>query len=137
MLYHVPDRAGAISEIKRVLKSGGHLIATTIGKNHLKELAVWFREVNNSFKSFGSPFTLENGLEQLKQVFSQITLSRYPDNLHVTEIEPLIAYIRSSMYTTEVSEDKLVQLEHDLEKELKDKGKIFITKDSGLFEAIK
>ncbi len=32
MLYHVPDRPKAIAEIKRVLKPGGRLIATTIGK---------------------------------------------------------------------------------------------------------
>ena len=137
MLYHVPDRPKAIAEIKRVLKPSGRLIATTVGKNHLQELAVWFREVNDAFESFGNPFTLENGLEQLKQFYSQVTVTRYPDNLHVTEVEPIMAYIRSSMHATEVSEDKLAKLQLGLEKELKEKGKIFISKDSGLFEAIK
>ncbi|MCI0552069.1 MAG: methyltransferase domain-containing protein [Anaerolineae bacterium] len=136
MLYHVPDRPKAIEEIQRVLKRNGHLFATTVGENHLKELAVWFREVNDAFESFGNPFTLENGLEQLKRFFSQVTVSRIPDNLHVTEVEPIMAYIRSSMHATEVSEEKLVKLQHDLEKELKEKGRIFISKDSGLFEAI-
>jgi ubiquinone/menaquinone biosynthesis C-methylase UbiE len=139
MLYHVPDRAKAITEIKRVLKPKGRLFATTIGKKHLKKIADWLRQVSprNSFKSFGSPFTLENGSEQLKQFFSQVTISRYPDHLHVTEAEPIIAYIRSSIHATELSEVELAKIRLDLEKEIKEKGKIFITKDSGLFEAFK
>ena len=137
MLYHIPDRPKAMEEIKRVLKPGGRLIATTVGKNHLKDLAVWFRQVNDAFVLFGNPFTLENGLEQLKLFFSQVTISRYPDELHVTEVEPILAFIRSSMYATEVSEEKLAKLQVDLEQELKEKGEIFISKDSGLFEAIK
>jgi ubiquinone/menaquinone biosynthesis C-methylase UbiE len=137
MLYHVPNRPKAIAEIKRVLKSGGRLIATTVGKGHLKELAVWFRQVNPAFEAFGNLFTLENGLEQLNQFFSQVRVSRIPDNLHVTEVEPIINYIRSSMHATEVSGEELAKLRVDLENELKDKGKIFISKDSGLFEAVK
>jgi len=139
MLYHVPDRPKAIAEIKRMLKPNGRLFATTIGKKHLKKMADWLRQVNpgNTFDSFGSPFTLENGLGQLKQFFSQVTVSRYSDSLHVTEIKPIIAYIRSSIHATELLEEELVSIQLDLEKELKEKGKIFISKDSGLFEAIK
>lgn len=139
MLYHVPDLPKAITEIKRVLKPSGHLFATTIGKNHLKEIANWLRQVNlgSDFESFGSPFTLENGLEQLNRFFSQVTVSRYPDNLHVTEVIPIIAYVRSSMHAKELSEEKLSNLQYELEKELDEKGVIFISKDSGLFEAAK
>jgi putative IMPACT (imprinted ancient) family translation regulator len=41
------------------------------------------------------------------------------------------------MRVAELSESELATLESDLEKELEEKGSIFITKDSGLFEAIK
>ena len=139
MLYHVPDRPKAIIEIKRVLKPGGRLIATTVGENHMKEMMDWFREVHisKSWESFANSFTLESGLVQLKPFFSEITLSRYEDNLHITEIEPIMAYIHSGLRVSELSEEELAKLQLDLEKELKEKGKIFITKDSGLFEAIK
>jgi ubiquinone/menaquinone biosynthesis C-methylase UbiE len=139
MLYHVPDRPQAIEEIKRVLKPGGHLIATTVGENHMKEMMDWYARVHVSqvWESFANPFTLENGLEQLQYFFSQVSLSHYEDNLQVTEIEPLIAYIRSGVRVRELSEDELSNLQHDLEKELKEKGKIFIAKDSGLFGAVK
>jgi ubiquinone/menaquinone biosynthesis C-methylase UbiE len=139
MLYHVPDRPKAIGEIKRVLKPKGHLIAATVGDNHLYEMMDWLGRVhvNRVWESYANPFTLESGLEQLKSYFPHVTLSRYEDSLNVTEIEPIMAYIHSSMRVMELSEEELSNLRLDLEKELKEKGKIFISKDSGLFEAIK
>ena len=38
MLYHVPDRPAAFSEIHRVLTAGGRLFATTLGRGHLRKL---------------------------------------------------------------------------------------------------
>ncbi|MBI1793566.1 MAG: methyltransferase domain-containing protein [Chloroflexi bacterium] len=139
MLYHVPDRPKAIAEIKRVLKTGGHFFATTVGDSHLKEITNWFRQIHKSevWDSFANLFTLENGLGQLKPFFPNVTLSRYEDNLHVTELEPLIAYFRSGIRAGKLLEDEFTKIKTDLKKELKEKGKIFITKDSGLFEAIK
>lgn len=137
MLYHVPDRPKAITEIKRIMKPGGHLFAATVGDNHIKEMKAWLLKVHDDKASDINPFTLESGLEQLKPFFPNVTLSRYEDNLHVTEIEPIMAYIRSSFRATELSEDEFAKVQADLEKELSEKGRIFITKDSGLFEAIK
>src|SRR5215216_5149504 len=90
MLYHVPDLSKAVTEIRRVLKSGGHLFATTIGQSHLKEITNWIRRLNpgTDFISFGSSFNLENGWELFQQFFPQVTQSRYPDSLQATEIKP-------------------------------------------------
>ncbi len=139
MLYHVPDRPKAIGEIKRVLKTDGHLFATTVGENHMKEISNWFRRIHKSdiWDMFDNSFTLENGLDQLKPFFPNTTVSRYEDNLHVTELELLIAYIRSGVRAGELSEDEFMKLQNELAKELKEQGKIVITKDSGLFEARK
>src|SRR5262249_18967309 len=38
MLYHVPDRARAFSEIRRVLRPGGRFYAATNGEAHLQEI---------------------------------------------------------------------------------------------------
>jgi SAM-dependent methyltransferase len=139
MLYHVPDRMKAIIEIKRVLKTGGQFFATTVGDNHMKEITDWFRQIHRSevWESFANPFTLENGLGQLKPIFPNVTVSHYEDNLHVTELEPLVAYFRSGVRAGELSEDEFAKLENDLKQDLKEKGRIFITKDSGRFEAVK
>lgn len=139
MLYHVSDRPKALTEIKRVLKTGGRFFATTVGENHMKEKAAWIRKVDSSKQpvSFSVAFTLENGLAQLKSFFPNTSVSRYEDNLHVTALAPLTAYLRSGLSASELSEDEFTKLQNELENELKEKGKIFITKDSGLFEAIK
>jgi len=73
----------------------------------------------------------------LQEIFSQVKRSQYLDNLHITEINPLIAYIRSSIGVTDLSEEKLEELIKELSVVLKKEGKIFITKDSGMFEASK
>jgi ubiquinone/menaquinone biosynthesis C-methylase UbiE len=139
MLYHIPDKPKALSEIKRVLKPNGVLFATTIGQNHFKEMADWIQKVNpkGDFGSFGSSFNLENGMEQLKPFFLQVTVSRYTDSLQVTEVKPIIAFIRSTMHAAETQEDEFEKLAFELEQELKENGNIFIQKDSGLFEAVK
>ncbi len=134
MLYHVPDRVQAIGELSRVLKPAGHLFATTVGQNHLWELHKWLEHahIDKSFEEFSRSFTLENGLEQLKSFFSKVTMSRYEDNLVVTEVEPIMSYIRSSIRASELAEDSILEIERNLEKELKENGSIFIRKDSGL-----
>ncbi len=139
MLYHVPDRPMALAEIKRILKKGGHLIATTVGESHMKEITDWLQRVDgdNDFSPFILPFTLENGMEQLEKVFSEVTLSRYEDSLQVTDIDLLITYLRSAIRTSEVLEDELAKVKAYLEKELSESGRIFISKDSGLFQAVK
>jgi ubiquinone/menaquinone biosynthesis C-methylase UbiE len=139
MLYHVPDRPRAIREIARVLKPGGRLFATTVGEHHLEQLHEWlcYVHLDKSFEEFSRAFTLENGLAQLQPFFSGVTLTRYNDDLQVTEIEPIMAYIRSSIRATELSETAIQEIQTDLRKELDDRGSIFIHKDSGLFEAVK
>jgi ubiquinone/menaquinone biosynthesis C-methylase UbiE len=139
MLYHVPDREKALTEIKRVLKDDGRLIATTVGSTHMQEMYRFLNHVNINERPgmFSNPFTLENGLEQLQNVFPQVKKAQYADNLQVTEIDPLIAYIRSSIGATDLSEEKLDELKKELITVLRKEGKIFITKDSGLFEALK
>jgi SAM-dependent methyltransferase len=139
MLYHVPDRPRAFTEIRRVMKTGGHLIASTVGERHLKELDAWLKDVASfDFAPMvANQFTLENGLQQLTPYFAQVKIYRYEDSLHVTELEPLMAYIRSGIRVTALSETGLEKVQENLSHELKTKGEIFITKDSGLFEAVK
>jgi ubiquinone/menaquinone biosynthesis C-methylase UbiE len=139
MLFHLQDRPKGLSEIKRVLKPDGTLIATTVGNGHLAEIISWLEEVSpeTDIEPFANPFTLDNGLEQLKPFFSQIETLRYDDDLRVTEVEQLMAFIQSTYRAKELPDSTLTKLRQKLETMLESQGDIFITKDSGLFKAVK
>jgi ubiquinone/menaquinone biosynthesis C-methylase UbiE len=139
MLYHIPDRRKALSEIKRVLKADGRLFATTVGDRHLNEIGAWLSRatMKDDLPRFTDPFLLENGLEQLQEFFSNVEMSRYNDNLRVTEVEPILAYVRSGIRAAYFSEIEFAQIEKELREKLERDGEIFITKDSGMFETQK
>ncbi len=140
MLYHVLDRAMAFSEIRKVLRPGGRLYAAMLGKAHLRELDQMVDKFADSpvrVSSASKGFTLENGAAQMSPWFPQVTLRRYEDALAITEAEPLIAYILSMSVTPALTPGKLEALTQYVRRELDRDGAIRITKDSGLFEAVK
>jgi len=80
-------------------------------------------------------FTLENGAAQLAPWFSKVALSRYEDGLAVTEAAPLVDYILSGW--ERMAGDRLNQLRELVDQEMELRGGVFfITKDSGIFEAV-
>lgn len=141
VLFHVPDRAKAFSEVYRVLRPGGRFYASTVGRTHMQELHDLVHRVDPTINPWGGPpptsFLLENGLDQISQWFSGVTLHRYEDALIVTEAEPLIAYVLSGMGKPNLAGDKLAPFVESVEQELASRGSIHITKDSGMFEALK
>jgi ubiquinone/menaquinone biosynthesis C-methylase UbiE len=138
MLYHVPDRKKALSEIKRVLKADSRLFAGTLGKEHMREMWDRLERVAPvTRETITSAFTLENGKEQLQEFFPRVEVSHYEDNLRVTDVSAIVAYVRSMTYTAEFSEEQFRSIEREFTEAMKKNGEIFITKDSGLFEARK
>ncbi|WP_411680826.1 MerR family transcriptional regulator [Clostridium thailandense] len=141
MLYHVADKDKAFSEIQRVLKANGCFYASTVGKNHMKEMreiVSRFNSENITTKSWDSTesFQLENGLKQVSKWFKEVRLNRYNDSLVVTDPIPLIDYIFSMPGNTKeiFTDKKLQQLINFLQKEIEETGGIYITKDTGFFQ---
>lgn len=140
MLYHVPSIPTAIAEVRRVLKPGGRFVAVTNGDGHLRELKGLAAHLvpNDSWVRMGPlPFRLENGQSLIGAQFNHVELHRVAgDALHVTEVEPIIAYILSSSENRKMAtEDRLQELVAMLETQLASDGYIYIGKDVGLFVA--
>ncbi len=95
MLYHVPDLAKGISEVRRVLRDGGTFYCSTYGESGFtEELANWFKLEGDDFKP-NHNFTMDNGADHLGKAFTEITALRYKDSFHITNIDDLAGYIVS------------------------------------------
>ncbi|AUN16931.1 MerR family transcriptional regulator [Clostridium botulinum] len=144
MLYHVPNMNKALKEINRVLKSEGILFASTVGKNHMKEI----REIISTFDIYNltsesweitDSFQLENGLKIVSEYFNMVELKRYKDNLKVTDPVYILDYIFSMPGNNKVnlSSKDLKKIYDYLEDNIKEKENIYITKDTGYFKGKK
>lgn len=144
MLYHVPNINKALKEINRVLKNEGILFASTVGKNHMKEI----REIISTFDIYSltsesweitDSFQLENGLKIVSEYFNMVELKRYKDNLKVTDPVYILDYIFSMPGNNEVnlSLKDLKKIYDYLEDNINEKENIYITKDTGYFKGNK
>jgi len=144
MLYHVTNVDKALSEIYRTLKPKGYFYASTVGKNHMKEMREIVKRANlqnitTDSWNLTESFQLENGLDKISTWFKNVTLTRYNDNLKLTIIEPLMDYIFSMPGNAKnaFDQNKIHHLKDFLKSEINKNGYIYITKDTGFFQGIK
>ena len=138
MLYHVPDRARAIAEVRRILKPGGRFYAATNGEGHLEEIGTLVHRVAPEVRMWEharNAFTLENGPTQLSQSFADIQVRRYENGLRVTESGPLLAFILSTPAKLMLNDEQIAALRNLIEQEIREHGAISIRKESGLLIA--
>ena len=139
MLYHVPDRQTAIAEVWRVLKPGGRFLAVTNGENHFLELREMVARFAPGFEALltDRAFSLQNGGEQLAEVFPQPTTSIFEDRLVITESQPVVDYLKSIASFDGDAQQILQQIEESVAEEIAQDGAFHITKEVGLFEAVR
>jgi hypothetical protein len=122
-----------------VLKPGGRLYTATNGHAHLRELREWIARFDPQAQEIDAAleFGLDHrGAEQLSCSFAEVETRRYPDGLVVTEVEPFVAYALSTSRAPAIRAN-LETFVRQAEHEIASKGAIRITKDVGLFVAIK
>lgn len=141
MLYHIPDRERALAEMRRVLKPRGRILATTVGEFHMRELwnlvAPFVPDIHTRMRKVSQGFTLENGGEQLESVFTDVIRYDYEDALEVTEVRPIIDYIRSSntLMGCTLAPNEWATIRRRIAAHIEVKGSFHVRKASGIFVA--
>lgn len=138
MLYHVPDRARAISELRRVVKEDGTLICSTAGRDNMRELWALIGECLETDPEELQPrlsFERENGAEQLMACFSRVEWVECPAHLEVDRADMLARYAGSmqSMIGRNLPEGWQNRLERMAQERIDRDGSIWISKSAGLF----
>jgi ubiquinone/menaquinone biosynthesis C-methylase UbiE len=137
MLFHVEDRPRALGELARVLRPGGTFRATTIGLDHLREL----REVvppppESQWARTRERFMIEQVEEELAPFFVGVVVELVPgpQELEVTELEPLLDFVRSR---GDVTEEELEPLRRAYETEVAERGFFRVSRASARVRADK
>ena len=140
MLFYFDKPDKVLSEVKRVLKKGGFLFASTYGSRHMKEITDLVKEFDDRIalaaKDLYLIFGLDNGEKILKKYFTNIEKNLYDDYLYVDKAEPLLEYIMSCHGNQRrYIPDRYKEFKVFVEKKTKKGFKI--TKESGYFKAFK
>lgn len=138
LLFYLSDRQKVLQEVKRVLKPGGMFLCSTYGKQHMQEITQLVKEFDEritlSANSLYDVFGLENGEEQLIQVFQEVEEIDYEDELLVDQPEPLISYILSCHGNQhEYLNHRYLEFKEFIRKKIAAQGTMKITKSAGIF----
>ena len=132
MLYHVPDMARGLSEVCRVLKTGGAFYCATFGEHgiieYLSKLLGEYGVEDNVNKNF----TLQNGAAILSSVFENIRKENYEDSLAVTNIADLVDYIYSLSSMSSLSSQPREKIRRLLQSHMVN-GVLTVPKEYGMF----
>lgn len=137
MLYHVPDLPKGISQVRRVLKTGGTFYASTLSENgmtrYLHDTLQRFNPALEVFCPGSYSFTLENGEAVLKPFFRRVEQYTHRDSLRVVQTRDLIDWLASTIYFTACSKEEFDRLYDFFESIRVKKGYIEIPKLTGMF----
>ena len=137
MLYHVPDPARAVSELGRVLRPDGVLMAATVGPRHLRELWEIRSEVFGVAPTshIVDVFGTETGRTILEEGFARVRWREYEDTLHCTVAEDVVSFLTSAPPGEDASPGQLDHLRRAVASRFDTHGVLTVSKETGVFLA--
>lgn len=101
MLYHVPDQEAAVAELRRVVRPGGVMVATTASQDNQVELRAIIEDAVGEGWTWQRPsatsFHLEGGAAVLGTAFEEVTLVEAPERrIFITNADAMADYVASS-----------------------------------------
>jgi SAM-dependent methyltransferase len=137
MLFHIDDRPRALGEIARVLRPGGGFRATTIGLDHIREI----RELappppDSQWAKTRERFMIEQVHDELAPFFVNVQIEHVPgpQDLEVTELEPLLDFVRSR---GDVEEEDLEPVRRAAEAQIAERGFFHVSRATARVRADK
>lgn len=142
MLFHIEDseRKTLLSVANDMLTDDGKFIASTIGKNHMKEIFELAYEYDKNVKApewFSRGFNLENGKEQLDKFFADIKMFYHDNNLVVPDWKAIYDYLCSLPGIEKVMRKNKEASVKFLKNRVTESEPFFISKSTGVFVAKK
>ena len=134
MLYHVPDLQKGLREVRRVLKTGGVFYCATYGENGMMGYISSLFADDRIQQHVNNNFTLQNGEEKLKAVFSDVRKLQYEDALQVTDVGDMVDYICSLTGMSDLQKLPRERVQSVLEENMRD-GILYVPKEYGMFIA--
>jgi ubiquinone/menaquinone biosynthesis C-methylase UbiE len=96
MLYHVPEPADALSELRRVTRPGGRVIIALNGAAHLRQLrAALAAARGQDAATLTERVTLDGGESLARSFFPRVTRYDFVAELRIPGPAPIADYIRS------------------------------------------
>lgn len=143
MLYHVPKPALAVSELARVLRPNGCLLAAANGPANMKELWQLRSEVfdlplvSTTADATTDAFGSVTGVPILRARFARVEWRTYVDELRCTDPNDVVAHITSSPPGEDASPEQLTALDRAVRAHFATADGVFnVGKDTGAFVAV-
>lgn len=131
-LYHVPQPATAVAELARVADGEGTVGIMTNGPGHLRQIEQVRVDVFGDAGriTVNHSFTPRDAAAMLVDHFGEVFWHRYDDELRVTDIDDVVAFITSSPPANTASPEQLEQI-RKLVLDATTDGVFVVSKDSG------